>query len=110
MTFSMLLFFAFVVMGLTNIIVESTIFEKFRELWKGKLPEFFGDAIECHQCVGFWAGMFASLLFAGQPFVVMLCCGFAGSFIAPFEKVLRNYLIEHYLYIACKSIEATDEH
>ena len=112
----MLLFFAFATIGLTNVIVESTIGEYIRELWKKNMPEFFADAIECNQCVGWWSGLLFSILFLelSLGFIpIMFGCAFAGSFLSSFEKVLRNYLVEHYLYIMCKSLEQgteEDEH
>jgi hypothetical protein len=54
--------------------------------------------------------LFFDLSFVFIP--IMFGCAFAGSFICSFEKVLRNYLVEHYLYIMCKSLqpEPEDEH
>lgn len=115
MTISMLIFFVLATIGLTNVIAESTIAEPIRELWKKNTSEFFGDAIECNQCVGWWSGLICSVLFFDLSFgfiPIMFGCAFAGSFICSFEKVLRNYLVEHYLYIMCKSLqsEPEDEH
>lgn len=112
MTISMLLFFAFAVIGLTNIIVESTIFDPLREWWKQNTKEFIGDAIECHQCVGWWSGLVSSLLFfeLSIGFIpIVLGCAFAGSFLSLFEKIIRNYLIENTVYIMCRSLQETEE-
>tara|TARA_Y100000034_G_scaffold104648_1_gene131351 strand:- start:11926 stop:12276 length:351 start_codon:yes stop_codon:yes gene_type:complete len=116
MTISLLIFFAFAVIGLTNVIVESSIAEPVREWWGKNTTEFFADAIECHQCVGWWSGLLGSLIFFDLSFgfiITAIACAFAGSFLSSFEKVVRNYLVEHYLYIMCKSLQEEreeDEH
>lgn len=112
MQFSMLLFFAFVTIGLTNVIVESTILNPIREWWKKNTSEFFADAIECHQCVGWWSGLLSSVLFFEFTFdfiLIALGCAFAGSFISSFEKVVRNYLVETTIYTMCRSLQETEE-
>jgi hypothetical protein len=108
----MLIFFAFATIGLTNVITESTIADPIREWWKKHTNELFGDAIDCHQCVGWWSGLLCSVLFFNLSFgfiPIMFGCAFAGSFLSPFEKVSRNYLIEHYMYIMCKSLQETED-
>jgi len=112
MSISMLIFFAFAAVGLTNVIVESTISEPIREFWKKNTSEFFGDAIECNQCVGWWSGLMCSILFFDFSFEflpIMFGCAFAGSMLSSFEKVLRNYLIEHTVYIMCKDLQEPEE-
>lgn len=112
MTFAMLLFFTFASIGLTNVIVESSIAEPIRTWWEKNTAAFFVDAIECHQCVGWWSGLICSFLFFDFSYAfipIILGCAFAGSFLSSFEKVLRNYLVEHYLYIMCKSLQEDEE-
>lgn len=112
MTISMLVLFVMATIGLTNVITESSIAEPIRSWWKENTNAFFADAIECHQCVGWWSGLICSVLFFNFSYMFIpfaLACAFAGSFLSSFEKVLRNYLIEHYLYIMCKSLQEDDE-
>ena len=68
-----LLLFLISAMGLTHIIVDSSIAEKPVEWLKKKLPDkilWFNpkEALDCHQCTGFWAGLFCSAIF-GIPWV-----------------------------------------
>lgn len=113
MTISLLIFFVMATLGLTNVIVESTIGEPLREWWKKNTNEFVGEAIECHQCTGWWAGLFMSFLlffhFSFSFVPVALACAFAGSFLGYFEKVVRNYLVEHTVYTMCRSLQETEE-
>ncbi len=113
--------FVLATIGLSSILVESVIFEPFRQWlktpnvdviqfikskllkiiqWlkapnvgviqfiKSKLSKIFS----CFQCMGFWTGLFCGLILVSfNPFVI-LCCGFAGSFLSPFASTLINYL------------------
>ena len=108
--------------GLTNVIVESTIGELVRELWQKHTNEFIGEAINCHQCVGWWSGLLCSLVFLRSSecpscffnvFIIVIFSAFAGSFVCTFEKVVRKYLIEATIYTMCRPIhteEEEDEH
>jgi hypothetical protein len=60
-------FFLFLVsaMGLTHVIVDSKIAEEPVKWLKKKLPDkilWFNpkEALDCHQCTGFWVGLFCS--------------------------------------------------
>lgn len=113
MTISALIFFSFATVGLTNVVVESDIGEfLIRSWWEKKMPEFFVKAINCHQCVGWWSGLFCSILFfqfSFQYILIAIFCAFAGSFLAPMEKVIRSYFIEITTFTACRSLESTED-
>jgi len=61
-TIAVLVFFALGLVGLTHIIVDSTIMSKWRKYVKDNdIPFLFGyklyDMVSCHQCAGFWVGL-----------------------------------------------------
>lgn len=49
--------------GMTTIIVEGTIFVPIKDFFKKFMPNFFMNMLDCHQCCGFWSGLFISLFF-----------------------------------------------
>jgi len=68
-----LLLFLISAMGLTHIIVDSVIAEKPVDWLKKRLPDkvlWFNpkEALDCHQCTGFWVGLFCSVIW-GIPWV-----------------------------------------
>lgn len=95
--------------GLASILVESVIFDPFRK-WlkdenavsknkiinylnkfkrvKGKLSKIFS----CFQCMGFWTGVLCGLILISFNPLIVLCCGFAGSFLSPLSMTFINYL------------------
>ena len=91
LTFTQLVFFAFATIGMTHIIVDSSIFAPVRDFVKEKLPSFFGKIIECYQCCGTWVGFFAAFwLLSWHPAIVFLG-GCAGSFFAYSAAVMLTY-------------------
>ena len=96
-----LVLFSMAVIGLTCVLVESSIFMPFRE-WvknqKGQLWCFIDKILGCHQCCGVWCGWFCGLcLFAHWPmtltnFLVVFMSGFAGSFLASSYAAYYYYL------------------
>ncbi len=49
--------------GMTVIIVESSIFVPIKNFLQKFMPKFFMQMMDCHQCCGFWSGIFVSLFF-----------------------------------------------
>jgi ammonia channel protein AmtB len=49
--------------GMTVIIVEGAIFVPVKEFLKKIIPEYVMKVLDCHQCCGFWSGLFLSLFF-----------------------------------------------
>lgn len=47
--------------GMSNIMVFSSIFKKWREFWVRISPNFFGDLFTCMICLPFWIGALTSL-------------------------------------------------
>lgn len=63
------LFFVFGSIGMTQIIVESTLSKNIKDKVKKYTPsflmpvtDFFLSLTGCYQCTGFWAGMFISAI------------------------------------------------
>lgn len=47
--------------GMSNIMVFSSIFQKWRAFWNRVSPNFFGDLFTCMICLPFWVGVLLSL-------------------------------------------------
>lgn len=110
-----LILFLISTMGLTHIIVDSVIAEKPVDWLKQKLPDkilWFNpkEALDCHQCTGFWTGLFCSAiwiipwsnLFVSNVFVIIwtsivlmlkwFLCGCAGSMMSLWMAHYLTYL------------------
>jgi hypothetical protein len=86
-----LILFILGTIGLTNIIVDSSLFQPIRAWAKGEIalreaanifihPKF-GKLLSCYQCCGVWAGwMVGLLLFSEWQFIFV--AGFASSFLS----------------------------
>lgn len=57
--------------GMTTIIVEGDIFVPVKEFLRKFMPAYVMKMLGCHQCCGFWSGIFISLFFL-PPFSVEL--------------------------------------
>jgi hypothetical protein len=73
--------FAFAVIGLTNILIEGSIFEPLRCVLRKYLPTKVYSVFECPMCMGVWCGWFCGLPYAHNVWQLLLC-GFAGSCLA----------------------------
>ena len=47
--------------GMSNIMVFSSIFQKWRDFWTRVSPNFFGELFTCMICLPFWVGVLLSL-------------------------------------------------
>lgn len=86
------LLFLLGVVGMTMIIVDSTIMAPVRDLLKKVLPAKVYALFECYQCTGFWTGLIGGIiLFQSNVFVwFMFAC--AGSAASAFWAILLTYL------------------
>jgi hypothetical protein len=57
-----LVVFLLVAYGIANIMVFSSIFRWWRELWIRYSPNFFGELFTCMICLPFWIGVFLSIV------------------------------------------------
>lgn len=84
--------FVFGVIGMTHIIVDSSIMSSFRELFKKTFPPKIAAMIECYQCSGTWCGFLCGfMLFDFNIFVIFLS-GCAGSFLSTLAASFLNFL------------------
>ena len=56
-----LLIIMLIVYGVSNIMIFSSIFKKWREFWDKHSPNFFGELFNCMICLPFWVGAVASI-------------------------------------------------
>jgi hypothetical protein len=85
--------FVFGVIGMTHIIVDSTIFQWLRDFMDKRLPEKVSKLIHCYQCSGFWSGLFCGwCAFSQITLQQLFLAGCAGSVLANFMAIYMNYL------------------
>ena len=103
MSFWAVFLFVFATIGLTHILVDSTIFASVRQFWKNHLP--LAGAWECHQCMGWYSGLICSffvLLYDGIPLLtlrnflavlpLLVLFGCAGSYLSMLGRSLLDWL------------------
>lgn len=85
--------FILAAIGLTNIMVHSTIMEPLRCKLKCILPEKVYEVFECYQCMGTWCGFVCgALILCRHPVADILLFGFAGSFAGSFMRLIWDYI------------------
>lgn len=57
-----LLIFLLIAYGISNIVVFSSIFSKWRNFWSGVSPNFWGTLFTCMICFPTWVGFLGSML------------------------------------------------
>jgi hypothetical protein len=88
-----IILFIFGSVGLTHIVVDSSLMLPIRELFDKYLPEKVAKLIHCYQCSGFWCGLFCCwAAFPGATWWQILVGGFAASVLANFMAIFMNYL------------------
>ncbi len=100
-----LMLFILSVIGMTNIIVDGSIFQEKREKLEKKSP-FWGQVVRCHQCCGFWCGLICGffILIIDIPQQNLLWSliiiplktflfGCAGSFLAPAYDLFYQFIL-----------------
>jgi hypothetical protein len=85
--------FSLGVIGMTHIIVDSSIFQWLRDLADKKLPAKVAKMLHCYQCCGFWCGLFCGwAAFSTITYPQLFLAGCAGSFLANFVAIYMNYV------------------
>jgi len=86
------------VVGMSQIIVEGSVFEPVRDLCKKKLPAYWSSFVDCYLCTGTWAGFLLGWIcivpFINfiHPFWIIFVCGCVGGFLANLSSVLFNFI------------------
>lgn len=88
-----LILFCLATIGMTNIIVDSNLFEPIRNWIKEKMPEKIYDLITCHQCCGTWCGFLCGAILLTNNIWIILCCGCAGSYLASINYLITEYIL-----------------
>tara|TARA_R110000851_G_scaffold277247_1_gene430373 strand:- start:979 stop:1314 length:336 start_codon:yes stop_codon:yes gene_type:complete len=55
-----LIVFFLITYGIANIMIFSSIFNRWRNFWDKISPNFFGELFKCMICLPFWIGIFLS--------------------------------------------------
>lgn len=96
--------FLFASVGISNIIVNSYIFEGLRETILLK-NDFFGKMINCMLCTGFWIGIILwtanPIIFSQFGILAPIAAGAISSLASSFYDIVTDYLIVE--------VEHTDE-
>jgi len=87
------LIFCFATIGMTNIIVDSSLFEPIRDWLKSWLHPKVYELFECHQCCGTWCGFLCGAVLISWNPLVILMCGCAGSFLASTHYLLTELVL-----------------
>lgn len=87
--------------GMCHIIVDSSLFSKFRENFKKffekiNLPKI-GEIVECYLCCGTWCGFFMGFIWMEQTYswiflLKVFGCGCAGGFLSNMAAMILNYI------------------
>lgn len=102
--FTCFLLFLFASIGMTHIMVDSSIMLPFREFVKNYAPNKIlwikpKEGIECYQCMGFWCGivcggLLSSLIFVDPKYIgiTTFLCACASSYTANTGAYIIAYL------------------
>jgi hypothetical protein len=84
--------FVFATIGCTHIFVDGGITQPLRDAIETHCCKWLHNLITCYQCLGFWAGLLIGGMLVANNLAELLCCGFAGSFLAYWAADYLNYL------------------
>lgn len=87
-----LVLFCLSTIGLTNIILDSSLFAPVRHFIQDRIPPKVYEVFECHQCMGTWCGFLMGGILLANNFFEVLACGFAGSFLATVAFLFIEYV------------------
>ena len=79
--------------GMTLILVDSAIFMPVREWFASKptwIYQKISEALECHQCTGYWSGLLCGAVIVSTNPLEVLICGFAGSYLAVLTSAIMS--------------------
>lgn len=87
-----LILFVLATIGLTTIVLESSLFLPVRTFLEKILPAKVYEVFKCNQCMGTWCGFFCGWALISHSPIIIICCGFAGSYVAVLGSVIVDYL------------------
>jgi len=88
-----LILFCFATIGMTNIIVDSSLFSPVRDLLQKILHPKLYELFECHQCCGTWCGILCGYILISGSFPIILLCGCAGSFLSSTHYLVTELIL-----------------
>lgn len=91
-SFVNLLLFSVAVIGMTHIVVDSTIVELPKQFLKKILWKKLYSMLDCYQCAGTWCGFLCGAMLISHNPIIIFFCGCAGSFLAQWGIALINCL------------------
>ena len=92
MNIASLFLFALATMGFTYIVVDSEISKKLKKIIEPKLWPPIVEIIGCYQCMGLYSGLLCGAILVSLNPLIILMCGFAGSFLAVWGIAYLNHL------------------
>jgi len=82
--------------GMTHIVVDGSITEGFRGLFKKITTKIglktLGGLVDCYLCSGTWCGFLMGYIWISKDPLSVFACGCAGGFLANFAAVIVNWL------------------
>lgn len=104
------LLFIFATIGLAHILVDSALISPIRDWIKDSMPKygivaekvasFLTGILSCYQCCGMWTGLLCGYLCLTHDVLLVLTCGFAGSFLAYFAALIVSFIETLTMYFA----------
>jgi len=98
-----IVFFALSVIGMTNIIVDSSLFAPVREMLRSY--EKIHEMITCHQCAGFWCGLICGGIIVSYNPLWVFMGGCAGSFLASTFVLLSDWIVSKTDFVINDGVE-----
>jgi hypothetical protein len=91
-----LIMFILSAIGMTHIIVDGSILEGFRTLFKSLTKkvglEHLGGVVDCYLCAGTWCGFFMGYVWLTHNPLEIFACGCAGGFLANTAATILNLI------------------
>lgn len=89
-----LLLFVLFGVGLTNILVNASILDYFRDFITER-SFFFGKLLSCMLCTGFWVGISSALFFDYNLFIGASIISLAGDFYSSVVEAIDSWALKN---------------
>ena len=91
-----LILFIVSTIGMTHIIVDGSILERFRIFFKEYSKKLYvptlGSIVDCYLCSGTWCGFLMGYIWISKDPLEVFACGCAGGFLANFAATVSNWI------------------